>query len=397
MRESHSFSELRQMAGLSVDEAAEELGCSVSTVYRWERGETAPKIADYRALEMIARFSNKSASVTPIIGKTPFRFIDLFAGIGGLRIGFQAIGGHCVFTSEWDKYAQETYSRNFRDNHPVHGDIREFSECPGLIPEHDVLLAGFPCQPFSIAGVSKKNALGRAHGFLCDTQGTLFFDTARIIRHHRPSVFLLENVKNLERHDKGKTFATIINVLENELKYHVSHRVISSAPWVPQRRERIFIVGFREPNGFDLKNLDIPDSSFGPNLGSILDRNEDVDQKYTLTPKLWEYLQNYKAKHSAKGNGFGFGLFGPNSIARTLSARYYKDGSEILIEQAGMRPRRLTPQECARLMGFERDGRKWHIPVSDTQAYRQFGNAVVVPVVEYLAKELQPYIAKAVQ
>lgn len=397
MSDSYSFSELRQMAGLSVEEAADELGCSASTVYRWERGETAPKISDYRALEMIAKYSNQSAPVVPANDKVSFRFIDLFAGIGGLRIGFQGIGGHCVFTSEWDKYSQETYSRNFRDNHPVHGDIREFSENPASIPEHDVLLAGFPCQPFSIAGVSKKNSLGRAHGFLCDTQGTLFFDTAKIIDHHRPAAFLLENVKNLESHDKRRTFETIMNVLEKELGYHVSTRVISSAPWVPQKRERIFIAGFREPTQFDLKKLELPDASDGPKLGSILDNHADVDPKYTLTPKLWEYLQNYKEKHTAKGNGFGFGLFGPDGVARTLSARYYKDGSEILVDQPGQRPRRLTPQECARLMGFEREGRSWHIPVSDTQAYRQFGNAVVVPVIEFLAEAMKPHIAAAVQ
>jgi DNA (cytosine-5)-methyltransferase 1 len=396
MSDNYSFSELRQMAGLSVEEAAEELGCSVSTVYRWERGETAPKNSDFRALEIIAKYS--AASVPPQSGnsKISFRFIDLFAGIGGLRLGFQGIGGHCVFTSEWDKYSQETYSRNFRDNHPVHGDIREYSAGPDSIPEHDVLLAGFPCQPFSIAGVSKKNALGRPHGFLCDTQGTLFFDTAKIIDHHRPAAFLLENVKNLERHDKGKTFATIMNVLRNELGYHVSARVISSAPWVPQKRERIFIAGFKDPTSFDLNDLVLPSVEHGPKLGSILDRHEDVDPKYTLTPKLWEYLQNYKDKHAAKGNGFGFGLFGPDDVTRTLSARYYKDGSEILVAQPGKRPRRLAPQECARLMGFERGDRKWQIPVSDTQAYRQFGNAVVVPVIEYLAEAMKPHISAAV-
>ena len=390
-----SFTELRQRTGMSAEDVAVELGYSASTIYRWERGETAPKAAVYRALGVIAQFSDTPSALRSD-NPSGFRFIDLFAGIGGLRLGFQGIGGHCVFTSEWDKHSQETYRRNFRDNHPVHGDIREFSEKPDLIPEHDVLLAGFPCQPFSIAGVSKKNSLGRPHGFLCDTQGTLFFDTARIIAHHQPAAFLLENVKNLESHDKGKTFATIMNVLRNELGYHVQARVISSAPWVPQKRQRIFIVGFRDPTDFDLHGLCVPSSEDGPKLGNILDRHEDVDPKYTLTPKLWDYLQGYKEKHNAKGNGFGFGLCGPGDIARTLSARYYKDGSEILIEQHGSRPRRLTPQECARLMGFEREGRPWHIPVSDTQAYRQFGNAVVVPVVEYLANAMKPHINRAV-
>ena len=390
-----SFTELRQRTGMSVEDVADELGYSASTIYRWERGETAPKTAVFRALDVIAQFSGKPAEISSD-NNNGFRFIDLFAGIGGLRIGFQGIGGHCVFTSEWDKYSQETYRRNFRDNHPVHGDIREFSDNPELIPEHDLLLAGFPCQPFSIAGVSKKNSLGRPHGFLCDTQGTLFFDTARIIAHHRPAAFLLENVKNLESHDKGKTFSTIMNVLRNELGYHVQSRVISSAPWVPQKRQRVFIVGFRDPTDFDLHSLSLPSAESGPRLGSILDRHEDVDAKYTLTPKLWDYLQGYKAKHNAKGNGFGFGLCGPDDVTRTLSARYHKDGSEILIDQPGLRPRRLTPQECARLMGFEREGRPWHIPVSDTQAYRQFGNAVVVPVVEYLAEAMRPHINRAV-
>lgn len=384
-----SFAELRQLAGLTVEEAAEELGCAQSTVYRWERGEVAPRTSVVRALDLLARFGDRPKFADPA-GELHFRFIDLFAGIGGLRIGFQGIGGHCVFTSEWDKHAQETYRHNFRDNHLPYGDVREFSENPDLVPEHDVLLAGFPCQPFSIAGVSKKNALGRPHGFLCDTQGTLFFDTAQIIAHHRPAAFLLENVKNLESHDQGRTFATIMNVLRNELGYHVQTRVISSEHWVPQRRERVFIVGFREPTDFDLKGLELPIG--GPKLGSILQPHDEVDSKYTLTERLWEYLQAYKAKHAAKGNGFGFSLFGPDDVARTLSARYYKDGSEVLIDQPGRRPRRLTPLECARLMGFDHGVRRWKIPVSDTQAYRQFGNAVVVPVVEFLARAMKPHI-----
>ncbi|MFA7440550.1 MAG: DNA (cytosine-5-)-methyltransferase [Sphingomonadaceae bacterium] len=322
-----------------------------------------------------------------------FRFVDLFAGIGGLRIGFQGIGGHCVFTSEWDANAQKTYAANFRDNHALAGDVRPYAVDPAQIPEHDILLAGFPCQPFSIAGVSKKNALGRPHGFLCDTQGTLFFDTAQIIAYHRPAVFLLENVKNLESHDKGRTFATIMHVLTRELGYHVQTRVISSEHWVPQRRERIFIVGFREPTHFDLNGLELPVG--GPKLGSILQPHSEVDPKYTLSEKLWHYLQDYKAKHASRGNGFGYSLFGPEDVTRTLSARYYKDGSEILIAQANNRPRRLTPLECARLMGFDRGERWWVIPVSDTQAYRQFGNAVVVPVVEFLAGAMKPHIGAA--
>ena len=396
MLHNQTFSELRQLAGISVEDAAREMGYSVSTAYRWERGEVAPRASVLRTLDTLIRYSELPSPVANE-GAISFRFIDLFAGIGGLRIGFQGIGGHCVFTSEWDKSAQETYRRNFRDNHLLHGDIREFSENPELIPSFDVLLAGFPCQPFSIAGVSKKNSLGRPHGFMCDTQGTLFFDTAQIIAHHRPAAFLLENVKNLERHDKGRTFKTIMHALREELGYHVQARVISSAPWVPQKRERVFIVGFREKTDFELHNLELPLAASGPTLGSILDRHEAVDPKYTLTPRLWEYLQNYKEKHSAKGNGFGFGLFGPDDVTRTLSARYYKDGSEILVAQPSERPRRLTPLECARLMGFDRGDRRWAIPVSDTQAYRQFGNAVVVPVVEFLADAMKPYLATALK
>ena len=297
-----------------------------------------------------------------------------------------------MFTSEWDKYSQQTYKKNFGTEHPIAGDIREFSRDPALIPTHEVLLAGFPCQPFSIAGVSKKNALGRPHGFLCDTQGTLFFDLAQIIAHHRPAVFVLENVKNLQRHDKGRTFATILNVLRNELGYDVHHRVIDSRPWVPQRRERIFIVGFRDPAKFDFEALQVPATT--PKLGSILE--DEVDPKYTLTEHLWNYLKDYKEKHQAKGNGFGYSLFGPKDVARTLSARYFKDGSEVLISQGRKRPRRLTPRECARLMGFKRsDGSEFIIPVSDTQAYKQFGNAVVVPVVNAVAELLKPHIAEA--
>jgi DNA (cytosine-5)-methyltransferase 1 len=392
-RSPHSleFENLRLRTGLSRAETARLLGVCERTVIRYESGQSRPSpIAIKWLQEHLSRTSNQSSR------PAAFRFIDLFAGIGGLRIGFDAIGGQCVFTSEWDKYSQQTYRENFGSEHPIKGDIREFSHNPSLIPAHDVLLAGFPCQPFSIAGVSKKNALGRPHGFLCDTQGTLFFDLAQIIAHHRPAVFLLENVKNLERHDKGKTFATILNVLRNELGYEVHYRVIDSRPWVPQRRERIFIVGFRNPSRFDFNDLVIP--STRPKLGSILEKHDDVDPKYTLTSHLWNYLKEYKKKHAAKGNGFGYSLFGPNDVARTLSARYFKDGSEVLIAQPGKRPRRLTPRECARLMGFEHvDGREFAIPVSDTQAYRQFGNAVVVPVVKAVANLMRPHVLKAIE
>lgn len=326
-----------------------------------------------------------------------FRFIDLFAGIGGLRRPFEEIGGRCVFTSEWDKYAQQTYRANYRETDNAHmfvGDIRPFSAEPDLIPAHDLLLAGFPCQPFSLAGVSKKNALGRPHGFLDDTQGTLFYDVAKIIQHHQPEVFLLENVRNLVSHDKGRTFATIMHVLENDLGYKVQHRIISAEPFVPQKRERIFIVGFKRENGFDLKNLAMPEGR-RPVLGDILE--PVVDDKYTLSEHLWGYLQRYRDKHAAAGNGFGCSVFGPNDVARTLSARYHKDGSEILIDQGPKKPpRRLTPRECARLMGFDSPrGGEFKITVSDTQAYRQFGNSVAVPVIRHIAKALEPWLAKA--
>lgn len=331
-----------------------------------------------------------------------FRFIDLFAGIGGLRLGFEAIGGKCVFTSEWDRFAQKTYMRNFPDgeDHIMVGDIRPYAAAPSRIPDFDVLLAGFPCQPFSLAGVSKKNSLGRLHGFEDEKQGNLFFEIERILRHHRPAAFLLENVKHLTRHDKGNTFEVIRRTLEDELKYRIDYRVISSAPWVPQNRERIFIVGFREHVGFRFDGFDavIPDEDKWPRLGSVLQGHNEVDSKYTLTPKLWEYLQAYRAKHEKAGNGFGYSLFGKDGVTRTLSARYHKDGSEILIEQKGTRPRRLTPTECARLMGFEHGTRTWDTSaVSDTQAYRQFGNAVVVPVVEAIARFMEPSLKRMLE
>lgn len=321
-----------------------------------------------------------------------FDFIDLFAGIGGLRRAFEAIGGGCVFTSERDKFSALTYRANYPDDaHEVSGDIRRFSGNPDGIPRHDVLLAGFPCQPFSIAGVSKKNALGRPHGFLCDAQGTLFFDTAQIIARHKPAAFLLENVKNLESHDGGRTFRTIMGVLQHDLGYHVTHRVISSEHWAPQRRRRIFIAGFREKTSFDLNKLKLP-ALPGPTLGSILEKS--VDPKYTLSEHLWTYLQNYARRHASRGNGFGCSVFEAGDVTRTLSARYYKDGSEILVSQGpGKRPRRLTPRECARLMGYPDSFRIDQ--VSDTQAYRQFGNSVVVPAVEFVAGAMKKHILAA--
>ena len=385
------FSELMTRAGLGIEEAAGLLGVNSRTVRRYINGEK--KRIDQLKIAKLREIANTRC---PADRSEGFRFVDLFAGIGGLRRPFEEIGGRCVFTSEWDRFCKETYIANFPEpadsDHAFVGDIRPYAAKPETVPAHDVLLAGFPCQPFSIAGVSKKNALGHPHGFLCDTQGTLFYDLAKIVDHHRPPAFLLENVKNLERHDGGQTFTTIMNVLESELGYSVTTRVIDSSPWVPQKRERVFIVGFRERTDFDFNELPIPGGR-APTLLAILDT--EVDSKYTLTRHLWNYLQDYKKKHRRAGNGFGYSLFGPDDVARTLSARYYKDGSEILIKQRGQRPRRLTPRECARLMGFEKPGEtEFRIPVSDTQAYRQFGNAVVVPVVRAVAKLMKPHIAE---
>ena len=394
------FARLREQTGYSIEQLAPQIGFSVRTLYRWDRGEATPRKA---ALAILRNMVPSREAPKPA-----FRFIDLFAGIGGLRRGFESIGGECVFTSEWNEYAQQTYKANYRCEHEVAGDITAISAAD--IPGHDVLLAGFPCQPFSIAGVSKKNALGRKHGFACEAQGTLFFDVARIIKHHRPRAFLLENVKNLVSHDKGNTFRVIYDTLRNELGYHVHWKVIDAKSFVPQHRERIFIVGFREKNDFNFDRLILPDPLSGPKLGSILHPEDGseapdgrftegkrgaVSVKYTLTDHLWEYLQNYAEKHRNAGNGFGFGLCGTEDVARTLSARYYKDGSEILIRQRGKNPRRLTPRECARLMGFDRPGGSaFKIPVSDTQAYKQFGNAVVVPVVEAVARHMAPYVLR---
>lgn len=359
----------------------------------------------------------------PLIDQHDFTFIDLFAGIGGLRKGFESANGKCVFTSEYDKYAVKTYKANFHSDHEIVGDIRGITQPEGMnkrrvtnhirksIPDHDVLLAGFPCQPFSIAGVSKKNALGKAHGFECDTQGTLFFDVARIIEAKKPLAIMLENVKNLKSHDRGKTFQVIMNTLD-ELGYEVVDReqpasgsdpkIINGKNFVPQNRERIVIVAFRKELGvtgdLTLRKIENYFPTNEPRVGDILQSEDEVAEKYVLTPKLWDYLQNYAAKHKKAGNGFGFGkVSAKDRSTRTLSARYYKDGSEVLVDRGrNKRPRRLTPRECARLMGFDAPGQKpFIIPVSDTQAYKQFGNSVVVPVFEAVAKLMKPYILEA--
>ena len=313
-----------------------------------------------------------------------FKFIDLFAGIGGFRLAFQNLGGKCVFTSEWNHFAQKTYEANFGE--VPFGDITKIEE--DNVPDHDILIAGFPCQPFSIAGVSKKNALGRQHGFKDETQGTLFFDIVRILEKKKPKAFLLENVKNLVSHDKGKTFIVIKEALK-ELGYNVHFKVLDGKYYVPQHRERILVVGFRNDIFQGREEFEFPErDKITHALEDILEKK--IDEKYTLSDKLWKYLQNYAAKHKAKGNGFGFGLADPEGVTRTLSARYYKDGSEILIAQEGKNPRRLTPRECARLQGFPDN---FVIPVSDNQGYRQFGNSVVMPLMqavgENIIKELE--------
>lgn len=373
---------------LGYDKVAEHLGKNQRTIRRWIAGESKASKSELMVLEQLYLHLYKSPPKN-----TDFTFIDLFAGIGGLRKGFESLGGDCIFTCEWDDYAQKTYRANFDVDHELAGDINDIV---GDIRKHipvtpDVLLAGFPCQPFSIAGVSKKNALGRPHGFECKVQGNLFFHIASILEELRPPAFMLENVKNLERHDKGNTFRVIMDTLEKELKYKVHYKVIDAKGFVPQHRERIFIVGFDGETGFSWDDFRHPDPK-AKILKDILQPASEVDKKYILTDKLWAYLQNYAAKHKAAGNGFGFGLTKATDTARTLSARYYKDGSEILVDRGeGKNPRRLTPRECARLMGFPDDFR---IPISDSQAYKRFGSDSVVPVIQEIASIMKPHILK---
>jgi len=378
---------------------AEIVEVDVRTVRRWEvrENDPPPYLSDAIRQRILPLFEND-------IENADFTFIDLFAGIGGIRLGFESQGGKCVFTSEWDKFAQKTYLANFPEfsRHTFVGDITQVDERD--VPDHDILLAGFPCQPFSIAGVSKKNAMGRPHGFQCSTQGTLFFDVARIIAEKKPAAFMLENVKNLTSHDKGNTFKVILETLRDELGYEIHYKVIDGQHFVPQHRERILIVGFRDKTDFSWDDLRLPPKGF-IKLSTILhpqdgsEKKEDpftvgnkakINSKYTLTPNLWKYLQAYAEKHRKAGNGFGYGLVDGNSVSRTLSARYYKDGSEVLVSRGKRkRPRRLTPRECARLMGFPDT---FIIPVSDTQAYRQFGNSVIMPVMKEVARIMAPHV-----
>lgn len=421
----------QKFIGQYLNEVSPGLWCR-ETINRWLNGKASPRLSHVEHKALISLFPAKPAHYT----NPEFDFIDLFAGIGGIRRGFEMAGGRCTFTSEWNEPAVRTYKANHYSDPAVHSfndDIRKVTlsdredisyedkklNIHRLIPNHDVLLAGFPCQPFSIAGVSKKNALGRAHGFECKTQGTLFFDVALIIEVKRPAAFVLENVKNLKSHDKGQTFKVIMETLD-ELGYEIADmdetgktdpKIIDGKHFVPQHRERIILVGFRRDlgvhNGLSLRDIEKYFPKKKPKLSDILE--DKVEDKYILTPKLWEYLFNYSIKHKAKGNGFGYGLVKDTDITRTLSARYYKDGSEILIdrgfnpnidflapENIANRPRRLTPRECARLMGYDEPNRpEFRIPVSDTQAYKQFGNSVVVPVFYSVAKLIKPYILAA--
>ncbi len=317
------------------------------------------------------------------IDRPQFRFVDLFAGIGGIRKGLESAGGRCVFTVEIDKFAKQTYSANFD---PVEaGDIRKLPAED--LPVYDVLAGGFPCQPFSLAGVSKKLSLGRQHGFSDEKSGNLFFDIVRLIDDapSPPPALFLENVKHLTRHDKGRTFAVILATLEDR-GYNVVWKVVDARPWVPQHRERTYIVCLHRDYYGDARFEfpEIPADAPWPSLGSILE-SDPIPDRYILTEHLWQYLQDYARKHRERGNGFGYGLVSPEDTTRTLSARYHKDGSEILVRTDGPQPRRLTPRECARLMGYPDT---FDIPVSDTQAYRQFGNSVVVPVISFLAQAL---------
>jgi len=366
-----NIKEKRINLGLTQKDFADALGMGKTgdrTLRRWENGESTPSTIEYNAIMQFA----ETVPFKDDNDKPDFKFIDLFAGIGGIRIPFQEIGGKCVFTSEWDKFAQKTYRMNFGEE--PQGDITKIAAED--IPDFDVLLGGFPCQPFSQAGLKK--------GF-SDTRGTLFFEIERIIQEKRPKAFLLENVKQLRGHDKGRTIKVILEHLYN-LNYYVKTEVLRAGDFgVPQNRERIYIVGFSRDyfkidDDYDFK-FPVPTKT-KTRLGDILEH--DVDEKYTISDALWEGHQRRKREHIEKGNGFGYSLFDAESeYTSTLSARYYKDGSEILIDQGeNKNPRKLTPRECARLQGFPE---KFIITVSDTQAYKQFGNSVAVPVIRAIA------------
>jgi DNA (cytosine-5)-methyltransferase 1 len=365
-----------------------------------------------------ASFADEESALNPRVLNQPiqsegragqgssFTFVDLFAGIGGMRLAFEAAGGECLFTCEWDRLAQKSYLARFPDS-SIHGDIRTLDACD--VPDHDITVAGFPCQPFSLAGVSKKNSLGKPHGLDCEDQGRLFFDLAQLIDAKRPRAFLLENVDNLLTHDAGRTWAPIEYVLKAELGYDIHAKVFNSRSYVPQKRKRLLIAGFREEVGFDWRHFDLDRAgTTGPVLSSILhpeDGSElDIDggryigpggkvrSVFTTTPKVWACLERHAANHRAKGHGFGRSVVGPSDVARTLSARYHKDGAEILVGRgANALPRKLTPREAARLMGFPDD---FPIVASNTRAWKHFGNSVVVPLIQAAAEAIAPFALK---
>jgi DNA (cytosine-5)-methyltransferase 1 len=344
-------------------------------------GELNNQVAE-EALQYLIKFDNDVLFPTPANPK--FTFVDLFAGIGGFRIAMQRLQGNCVFSSEWDSMAQRTYYANFGEI--PFGDITTPETKKWIPDKFDLLCGGFPCQPFSIAGVTKKNALGRKHGFDDEKQGNLFFHIAEIIERHRPKAFFLENVKNLMSHDKGNTFKIIRETLL-ALDYSFHSKVLDGGNFVPQHRQRTFMIGFDSKIYKNKEKFEFPEMPEKRiyELKDIID--DKVEKKYTLTDHLWTYLFEYAIKHKEKGNGFGYGLFDKNKdkVTRTISARYYKDGSEVLIKQNNKNPRRLTPRECARLQGYPVD---FLIPVSDHQAYKQFGNSVVVPLIEAIGEKI---------
>ena len=413
---------VRAKLGLGRTEFANLLGMNSSgerTVRGWETGEHKPslkKLEDISQLESQLYELRKNAPYADKKKKHPFTFIDLFAGIGGIRIPFQNLGGECVFTSEWDKFAQKTYVANFGEM--PNGDITKIAALD--IPKHDVLLAGFPCQTFSQAGLKK--------GFN-DTRGTMFFEIQRIIAERRPKAFLLENVKQLQGHDKGRTLKNILSILRGDntqdvpedipmskearhalsenLNYSVDYKVLRAGDFgSPQNRERIFIVGFdKDYYGSELEIEDIFNWPHPPKnttrVGDILvdlSQIDPQDDRFTISDRLWDGHKKRKAGHKNKGNGFGYSLFNKDSeYTNTLSARYYKDGSEILIDQSelGKNPRKLTPRECARLQGFPED---FIVDaVSQCQIYKQFGNSVCVNVIEALAEQVWEAMKKAEQ
>jgi DNA (cytosine-5)-methyltransferase 1 len=363
---------------IKIDEKTHKKLKKQAKKYNYSMQEFTEKVLTLAVKEPESLFTSSTSNTDT--RSSLFTFSDLFAGIGGIRKAFEEHGGHCLFSSELDRWCQKTYFENFGEI--PEGDINKIGM--DEIPDHDILTAGFPCQPFSIAGVSKKKSLGREHGFKDKTQGTLFFKIAEILEKKRPKAFMLENVKNLKNHDKGNTFKVIGETLK-ELNYIVFTEIIDAISFVPQHRERFFIIGFDRNVFGDEPEFSFPkiNSKRKPRMKDVLEKK--FDPKYILSDKLWNYLQAYAKKHRERGNGFGYGLVDGNSTARTLSARYYKDGSEILVEIPKSNPRRLTPRECARIMGFDDD---FKIPVSDTQAYKQFGNSVVVPVVSAVARQI---------